>query len=952
MSQKQRDSKDSGMRCKMNTSPKACLAMRRFCVNSQMKSFCFLMQIMCVVISFRPSHSQEFFPIDFTNCDFNTEPTRPDFVLPRSGDNGFSVKIEGMPEYYESEKSYTVTISSTHPATFRGFALAAVHANNYSLPAGNFKLLNPSSTKKHPSCSNIVTQTTLGKKASVQFVWDSPAPGFGCVQFKAVIIQKGKIWYRNEDKLTQTLCETIDSSSARVAHICCSCGSAQYRMTFYGLWSPQTHPKDYPGYSTHWSNVIGASHNDRYTIWDYGQYATDGVKKVAEWGWPNAVENEIRAQGDSVISVIKTRAQWPAFQPRNIREPPSAMFDVDASRHLVSLLTMLGPSPDWNVGITKESMCTSQCGWINTKSYDLTPWDAGTDSGVSYLSPNSPTNPQDRIRALTSSDDTESPFYDPLGRPIEPVARVVLERISISGDQCGPSPVSNSAPRSTGIDILSSPSVIEPPLTSCLYGEWSEWSQCGVTCGWGIKMRTKSLINKLLPSASCKPSITEKEICKGAAFCDNEDDSTVCLYSEWTKWSDCTAPCGSDALRFRTRELQWPSEPKNCHEPLKEMRFDCNTEPCELDVCEYGTWSDWMPCSTQCGIGQTLRKKFSIQSTEKCESPVMEISKCMASTDCAAPVGFDVPSGCSYSPWTGWMPCPVTCGVGETFRKRVLDFSTPDIHCDEFQMERTKCMTSESCPEIERLDNFGTQHCEYSEWSEWMPCSASCDVGNTLRKRFLKKTNTVANCEELHMETVQCYMPPCSVMIPKEDSLPHATQKSCIYGEWTAWMPCSVTCGRGETLRKRFLKKSLDISQTCDGFEMETNRCTVPGSCEVVVPKHEDVVTDWSSCSVTCGFGEKSRTVIKENCDSEDCKVVEIEECFVDARCPVDCQLSDWSEWSPCQGCEPKSARHHRKVATSTKSFQVRKRERLIKPKLGGAKCGRRKERRKCVCPS
>jgi hypothetical protein len=27
---------------------------------------------------------------------------------------------------------------------------------------------------------------------------------------------------------------------------CCACGEAKYQLTFKGLWSPQTHKKDWP----------------------------------------------------------------------------------------------------------------------------------------------------------------------------------------------------------------------------------------------------------------------------------------------------------------------------------------------------------------------------------------------------------------------------------------------------------------------------------------------------------------------------------------------------------------------------------------------------------------------------------------------------------------------------------------------------------------------------------
>lgn len=86
------------------------------------------------------------------------------------------------------------------------------------------------------------------------------------------------------------------------------------------LWTILNKQKFYfSAYSTHWSNIIGASHSGDYVIWEYGGYANEGVQKVAEWGWSDNLEQEIRAQSKKdVMSVIKTKAQWPAYQPRNL----------------------------------------------------------------------------------------------------------------------------------------------------------------------------------------------------------------------------------------------------------------------------------------------------------------------------------------------------------------------------------------------------------------------------------------------------------------------------------------------------------------------------------------------------------------------------------------------------------------------------------------------------------
>ena len=39
---------------------------------------------------------------------------------------------------------------------------------------------------------------------------------------------------------------TEDSRAPELIPECCACGSAKYTLTFEGIWSRQSHPKDYP----------------------------------------------------------------------------------------------------------------------------------------------------------------------------------------------------------------------------------------------------------------------------------------------------------------------------------------------------------------------------------------------------------------------------------------------------------------------------------------------------------------------------------------------------------------------------------------------------------------------------------------------------------------------------------------------------------------------------------
>lgn len=62
-----------------------------------------------------------------------------------------------------------------------------------------------------------------------------------------------------------------------------------------------------------------------------------------------------------------------------------AVFRVDPTNHLVSFVSMIDPSPDWFVGVTGLELCLRNCTWSERKILELYPWDAGTDSGATYI---------------------------------------------------------------------------------------------------------------------------------------------------------------------------------------------------------------------------------------------------------------------------------------------------------------------------------------------------------------------------------------------------------------------------------------------------------------------------------------------------------------------------------------------------------------------------------------
>ena len=73
---------------------------------------------------------------------------------------------------------------------------------------------------------------------------------------------------------------------------------------------------------------------------------------------------------------------------------------------MVSLITMIAPSPDWFVGVDSYDLCGMN-GWKETVTMDLLPWDAGTENGLTYKLDNMPTNPVDVIMRITTDSNSD-----------------------------------------------------------------------------------------------------------------------------------------------------------------------------------------------------------------------------------------------------------------------------------------------------------------------------------------------------------------------------------------------------------------------------------------------------------------------------------------------------------------------------------------------------------------
>ena len=171
--------------------------------------------------------------------------------------------------------------------------------------------------------------------------------------------------------------------------------TATYRVTFDATWSAQTHPAGFPP-NPHFSGLVGATHDGTASLWADGALASTGMEVMAETGAKGALLAEIETlrtagQADAALS-----GDFVALSPGAV----SMTFEVTEAHPLVSLVTMLAPSPDWFVGVHDLALFSGGV-WTEGVAVPLFVYDAGTDSGPTYTSPDQDTDPAAPIGLIT-----------------------------------------------------------------------------------------------------------------------------------------------------------------------------------------------------------------------------------------------------------------------------------------------------------------------------------------------------------------------------------------------------------------------------------------------------------------------------------------------------------------------------------------------------------------------